>query len=108
MNHDARQHDTELDRALAALPRTRTPSPAFTDGVVAALRHSRPQVPHPWRVRWLAAAVAIFAAGIAVGFGAGRVAAHGPVASAPRADTAPVHEVSQVNVPEIGHSEVWY
>ena len=107
MNQEDDRRDADLDRLMARLPRERAPSAGFTDRVVAEFGRREPasRAPH---LRRLAAAVAIFAAGLATGYGASgfMTTSTPPAASA----TAPlsVNEVSQVNVPDIGHSEVWF
>ncbi len=76
-----------LDRALASLPRAQSPSPAFTDGVLREL-NSRGLVRRPHMGRsWLAAAAAIFAAGIVTGAGSSLLIARAATSrlTAPRA-----------------------
>ena len=104
MNHED-DHDADLDRLIARLPRERAPSGGFTDRVVTEFGRRAP-ASRSVHLRRLAAAVAIFAAGLATGYGASRLATAGP-APAPAASPS-INEVSQVNVPEIGHSEVWF
>ena len=107
MTHESHRPDFELDRALAALPRERTPSDGFTDRVVAELGLGAPAA-RSVRLRRLAAAVAIFAAGLATGYAARNPGTGSTASPASQPPPPSINEVSQVNVPEIGHSEVWF
>jgi hypothetical protein len=108
MNHEDRRRDADLDRLMAQLPRERAPSAGFTDRVVAEFGGREP-ASRTVHLRRLAAAVAIFAAGLATGIVAsGFVSTSTPPPAAPAPTSTSVNEVSQVNVPAIGHSEVWF
>ena len=92
------------------LPRSESTSPLFTDGVLGDLarrglvRRSVTRISAPW----LAAAAVIFATGI----GVGAVIATVRSASTVRLQSSPPNVASKVaadvNVPPVGHSEVWF
>ena len=103
-------HDVDLERLLAALPRVEAMSGGFTDSVLRGLER-RGLVREERRgfgVRWLAAAAVIFAAGVGVGALITRAtsAPKTTVRETPRVPS--VRNVADVNVPRVGQSEVWF
>jgi len=109
-HHEESPLDPELQRRLAALPRAERVSPAFTDRVSGDLVR-RGLVHRPAtrvNAQWLAAAAVIFATGI----GVGAVVVRSRLAPSERVQsTAPNVSTTvgvDVNVPPIGHSEVWF
>lgn len=108
MISDDNELDPALRRALMTLSRNASPSLAFTDRVVHDLERRGLVGESSVRstMRWLAAA-GIFALGIGIG------AALAGVRTAPAATPQPtsrqaVHRLADVNVPPVGHSEVWF
>ena len=108
MMPDDSERDPALHRHLVLLRRHEPTSPAFTDRVIRDLaqRGLVRRSPGIRDVRWLAAAVVIFALGIGVGT---VVTTRRPAAIVPSAARGPVARVAvEVNVPPPGKSEVWF
>jgi hypothetical protein len=100
--------DEAVDRALTSLPRSKRPSPMFVSSVLGELRR-RDLVQGPSiRGRRLAAAVAIFAAGSLAGAGASALLVNNATPLVTASEVAATNAVSLLNVPAIGHSEVWF
>ena len=108
MIRDDTSQDDALNRALAALPRTHAPSPRFPDGVLRDLRQQGlVRANRGFSARSLAAAVLVFGAGIATGIGVERIIDRGSP-DAVHERTSASNAAPRLNLPEIGHSEVWY
>jgi hypothetical protein len=101
--------DVDLERRLAELSRGEPTSPEFTDTVLRGLeRRGLVRVERRGSsVRWLAAAAVIFAAGVGVGALITRASTQKTVVR--EISPAPsVRNIADVNVPRVGHSEVWF
>lgn len=109
-SHDESPLDPALERQISLLPRTERMSAAFTDRVVGDLaRRGLVQRPAaPVTARWLVAAGLIFAAGIGVGGVIVRARSGASEHASPAVPNGAAKPGVDVNVPPIGHSEVWF
>ena len=104
---DDTERDPLLQRHLVLLPKHAPPPRGFSERVVRDLaRHGLVRRSSMVEPRWLAAAAVLFALGIGVG---AAVASRPSTADARSVSPVVIDRVaSEVNVPPLGKSEVWF
>ena len=110
MNPDDPHPDPELQRQYATLARHEPASATFTDRVLRDLGH-RGFVRRPVftvDVPRLAAAAVIFAAGVGVGAVVASARSEPHPTPQPVSRNATQRVAVEVNVPQLGRSEVWF